>query len=421
MLSSLKQSVARLDSVYIPNEARLGELQDIDSVAIVGSTCAGKTTLIDAIRKSRLCVEGVIQVPMRYITRPARQQDNTTENTYVTTEEFENSVGSGEIGLHWVRKMEGDRQERYGFHTVSPDKFPVYSANNALFNNPDSVHPNGVLDHTLLLGIYAPDEIRRARLELRSPDLFRDRPDEVMYRLGDSSENILPHVHVAVDNYGDLENKSSDEVIRLIEHIVQTREALVRTLEEPQERYHGRLIRVATQRMMFPGNKEKTIEFAERSPGARTLVTDGTRILMMKEWRMETGNWDYRLPGGKIFDSLDEYLVEKDKPDIDMNRIAAAGARRELEEETGLDLPSEIFHKLHRSVCGATVVWDLYYYLAEIAPQTITRASVATQEGERTYPAWFTYAEVLSLCLQNHVQEDRTVAVLLKYLLSKNA
>jgi hypothetical protein len=37
------------------------------------------------------------------------------------------------------------------------------------------------------------------------------------------------------------------------------------------------------------------------------IITDGSRILITKEWRNEQNGFDYRLPGGKVFDSLREY------------------------------------------------------------------------------------------------------------------
>ncbi len=319
--------------------------------------------------------------------------------------------------------MEGDREERYGFHCTPSNRLAVYSGNNALYDNLDSIEPRRALQNTLMLGIYAPDDVRAARLQYRSPDLFTDHPDEVAYRLQDSSDNMLPYIHVVVNNHGELEPNVPTEVIRLIELIAQTRRASVEILEPSREQYRGRLIRVATQRVRFSNGKESTFEFAERSPGVRTLVTDGKKILLTKEWRSETASWDYRLPGGKVFDSLGEYLAMKDRPDFDINVKAAEAARKELVEETLLNLPPEAFHPLHLSICGATVIWDLHYYLAHAIQADIDSRpiSVQTEEGEHTHPEWFTDEAVKALCLNGAVQEDRTAAVLLRYILSKNA
>lgn len=412
--------VTGLESVRIQNLDKFDALEQIDGVVIVGSTCAGKSVVVDAIRQSYLALQGIIDVPKRYITRPQRAKDNIVENAFVTPEEFQEKVDSGEIGLHWLRKMEGDRQENYGFHRTAGDALPVFSGNNALYDNPESVRPEGILKNALMLGVYAPDEVRRDRLVSRSPDLLKDKPDEVAYRLGDSSENMLPHIHVLVDNHGQHEQVSRADVVRLIERIACVRRNLITALDKPVEQYRGRLLRIATQRMGFPDMSEKSFEFAERAPGVRILVTDGERILLTKEWRSETQNWDHRLPGGKVFDTLEEYLVEKEHGDEHLQAWALAAARKELAEETSLQLPPDAFKHLGRSVAGATVVWDLHYYVAQVPKQEgTTLPGITTGEGEQTHPEWFTHEQVKSLCVGGHVQEDRTVAALLRYLLSK--
>lgn len=411
--------ITGLESVCIQNLDKFGTLEQVNGVVIVGSTCAGKSVIVDAVRQSYLALQGIIEVPKRYITRPQRANDNTTENAFVTPEEFQAKVESGEIGLHWIRKMEGGRQERYGFHQTSPDALPVYSGNNALYDNSDSVRPEGVLKNALMLGVYAPDDVRRDRLVSRSPDLLKERPDEVAYRLGDSSENILPNIHLLLNNHGQHEQVSKTEVIRLIERITCAQRNLITALDKPVEQYRGRLIRIATQRMGFPDMKEKAFEFAERAPGVRILVTDGERILLTKEWRSETQNWDHRLPGGKVFDSLDEYLSEKEKSDEVMQNHAVLAAQKELLEETSLQVPVDSFTHIGRSVAGATVVWDLHYYLVHIPKQEGSISKITTDEGEQTHPEWYTHEQVKALCVDGQVQEDRSVAVLLRYLLSQ--
>lgn len=222
-MMSLVNFIGTLKTVRVQYEENLCKLKFIESVVIVGSTCAGKTTIADAIRKSSASQMGRIEVPLRYITRPKRQNDNTNENIHVSPEELSQKILDGDIGLHWVRNMEGNREERYGFKKVEDNKMPVYSANNAIYNNAKSISPEGILSGALFLGVYAPDEIRRERLLIRSPDLLRSNPEEVAYRLADSSDNIFNHIHVAIHNYGVSENSSVQEAVQLVEHIVKTR------------------------------------------------------------------------------------------------------------------------------------------------------------------------------------------------------
>ena len=48
-------------------------------------------------------------------------------------------------------------------------------------------------------------------------------------------------------------------------------------------------------------------EFARRSPGVRLLIIKGNQTLLTKEYREEIKSFDYRLPGGKVFDTLVNY------------------------------------------------------------------------------------------------------------------
>ena len=179
---------------------------------IVGSTCSGKSTIVDVVRNKAK----EIVVPKRIITRPKRLNDNLIENTFRSKDEFQKMIHSGDIGLHWTRKMEGSREEQYGFESVSAEKFVVYSGNNALYDNKESVRPKETLDNHLYVGVFAPDEVRKNRLLSRSPDM---QPEELDYRLNDKSENILPHCHIIVNNFGPTENCSGADLIKLIEFL----------------------------------------------------------------------------------------------------------------------------------------------------------------------------------------------------------
>ena len=55
-------------------------------------------------------------------------------------------------------------------------------------------------------------------------------------------------------------------------------------------------------------NQKKIIKrkMVRRPPGVRALIlnkNDNQKILLSKEFRYELDKWDYRLPGGKVFDT----------------------------------------------------------------------------------------------------------------------
>jgi ribose 1,5-bisphosphokinase PhnN len=192
----------------------------IETVVVVGSTCAGKTTICELLRRSASARDGLLAVPHRFVTRPPRQHDERAETVHVSGEKFDEGVTNGTIAFSWTRDFDSGRRERYGFPPVHPGRLAVFSANNAIFANAPGVTPDDAFEHALWLGVCAPDAVRERRLQSRSPDLCRERPDEVACRLADCSNNVLPHVHVVVENHGDLERTAPADVARLIELIV---------------------------------------------------------------------------------------------------------------------------------------------------------------------------------------------------------
>ena len=86
--SDLVNLIQGLSAVSIGAKALAGELSSFKSVAVVGSSCSGKTTLINEIRKDELYRSGKVAVPARYITRPKRKNDLIDENIYISQKEF---------------------------------------------------------------------------------------------------------------------------------------------------------------------------------------------------------------------------------------------------------------------------------------------------------------------------------------------
>lgn len=214
---------ANLDTLRLRRN-NLARLEDIESIIFVGSSLVGKTTLVDVTREAINEDPDTFRqfrVPKRIITRPQRQGDNLVENEFRTVDEFREMVARGEIGMHWTRKMEGTRTEQYGFLPVEAGAIPVYSANNAVVNNRESVEPNSLLKKSLIVAIYAPEDIRRKRLFERSPDLVNEKPEEVAYRLEDKAINMYPDAHIVVKNFGRYEQQAKDDVVALIKLISQ--------------------------------------------------------------------------------------------------------------------------------------------------------------------------------------------------------
>ncbi|HCE86346.1 MAG: hypothetical protein UW39_C0018G0004 [Parcubacteria group bacterium GW2011_GWC2_44_17] len=202
----------------------LEKLKQISDIIFVGSSLVGKTTLVDAVRnamKTNETLASVFQIPKRVITRPQRANDNLVENQFVTADEFEKMVQCGDIGLHWVRKMEGNREERYGFLNVDKSKIPIFSGNDAIINNKESVMPSDLLEQSLIIAVYSPDDLRDERMRQRSPDLIKDKPEEVKYRLSDRAINMCPEAHLVVKNFGRYQNLTKEDLVRLFSLIAE--------------------------------------------------------------------------------------------------------------------------------------------------------------------------------------------------------
>lgn len=205
-------------AVRVHDRERLAALGRIEAVVIVGPTCVGKTTLVDAVRDSELCASGAVDVPTRYITRMPRGGDNLVENVHVTVEEFTAHVAAGEVELHWIRRMDGGRIVRYGFARPRSGALAVYSANSAILGDDAELAPVGALDHALRIGVHAPREIREQRLRARSPDLWA-KLDEVAHRLAEAA--VDAGVHVVIDNHGELEPLAKAELVALVRSLVR--------------------------------------------------------------------------------------------------------------------------------------------------------------------------------------------------------
>ncbi|HEV7448979.1 MAG TPA: NUDIX hydrolase [Candidatus Paceibacterota bacterium] len=172
--------------------------------------------------------------------------------------------------------------------------------------------------------------------------------------------------------------------------------------------HKGKIIEVF-QTEVIQNGRTKTFEFARRSPGTRLIIIDGDKILLTKEFRHEVNGYDYRLPGGKVYDSLDEYNAALEGG-VDINEAAKAAAIKEAREEVGIEPKDLTF--FHKSVCGATVIWDLFYFVVK----DFTKTGQNLENGEDITLELVSTDEAKAMCLDGRVSEERSALVLLRYL-----
>ncbi len=173
--------------------------------------------------------------------------------------------------------------------------------------------------------------------------------------------------------------------------------------------------------VQFAGNliqieaNDKGHEKASRPPGVRLLLfnSDG-KILLTKEYRNEQGKFDFRLPGGKVFDDLKSWLEVKDnKPGMEIAVLEAA--RLEAKQEAGITGIKDL-QIFHTSKDGATMEWDLIYLKGEVA-QTGEQELDGDEVIHGIETDYYTKEQVLKMIIDGEISEDRTVGVLCRELL----
>lgn len=159
----------------------------------------------------------------------------------------------------------------------------------------------------------------------------------------------------------------------------------------------------------------RVFERYRRPPGTRLIiVSPDKKILVTKEHRSETSGIDLRLPGGKVCDSLVDYhaLMASGK---DIAEAAKEAAIKEALEETGLIIDNP--QLITKANAGATVEWDLYYFLVDSYTQS--PGGQELEDGEDIEVTWMAADELRQAIENNEMQEWRSVGVLLAKVLPR--
>ena len=179
--------------------------------------------------------------------------------------------------------------------------------------------------------------------------------------------------------------------------------------------YRGKMFEVVT----WEGKPGVKFEAAVRAPGVRLIIEtekNGMKALLMtKEIRREAGGHDFRLPGGKVFDSLEE-LDKHRESGRDIAPFAEIAAKKEGKEEAGISggeyIPLEV------SKAGASVEWDLHYF-------KIINAEIGEQELEEyeqgdIETVVLSAKEVFEKLSKREIKEGRSADMLWSWLKSND-
>lgn len=178
--------------------------------------------------------------------------------------------------------------------------------------------------------------------------------------------------------------------------------------------YSGKIFSMVQQQVQI-GDIIKTFEIARRAPGTRLIIVNKQwDILLSKEYRTETKNYDIRLPWWKVFDTLSEYEWFLSSGN-NIQEAATQWAIKEAKEEVWIVTSNIDFFA--KSVSGSTVMWDLYYFVV----REYSQEKQSLEEGEDISFGFYTPEVVKRMCLDWTIQEDRSAMMLMKFLHQSNS
>ncbi len=180
---------------------------------------------------------------------------------------------------------------------------------------------------------------------------------------------------------------------------------------EPTIAFRGKIFEVE----QIPKPDGRVFEVARRAPGVRLIIADkpNKKLLLTREYRWELKTHDYRLPGGKVFDTLEAFDAFR-QSGSDIVGPATAKAREEAAEEAGMQVDKVELFK--RSMLGATVEWDLYVFEATAWQPHADGQNLQEDEQQGIDVLWIDYDEVRQMILGGQLQEERVALILLQWL-----
>lgn len=175
--------------------------------------------------------------------------------------------------------------------------------------------------------------------------------------------------------------------------------------------YQGKMFEIVT----WEGKPGVTFEAAVRAPGVRLLIEtekDGAKALLMtREIRREAGGYDFRLPGGKVFDSLLELDAHRASEDA-IAPLAEIAAKKEGKEEAGIS--GGTYTLLEVSKAGASVEWDLHYFHVQDAD--IGEQDLEEHEQGDIETVTLSAEEIFAKLSQREIKEGRSADMLWSWL-----
>jgi ADP-ribose pyrophosphatase len=160
----------------------------------------------------------------------------------------------------------------------------------------------------------------------------------------------------------------------------------------------------------------RIFEIARRAPGVRLIIADKKegKVLLTKEFRRELQEYDFRLPGGKVFDLLEEFESFRASGE-NIQNAAEKQAKVEAAEEAGIEITD--LQLIQKSTLGTTVEWDLYVF--EAREWQLHKDGQQLKENEVDHIAgvdFYDYDTVKRMIMNGDISEERVALILLRWI-----
>lgn len=204
-------AISALEHVTVQRLDRLRGLGEVRAVTFVGGMCAGKSTVAREIATNRLTRDCCV-LAARVTTRDRRRGDTTEQVSFLTWHQFEERRRKGDLALSWVRPLVGGGAIGYGCEHVETGRVALQVAGHGIYTNSGSVLPAEALAHSVVVGVYAPDEVRFDRVRCRSPDLAAAQLAVLMQH---DDERMFAETDVVVHNFGAVPDRPLQDAVNL--------------------------------------------------------------------------------------------------------------------------------------------------------------------------------------------------------------
>lgn len=160
-----------------------------------------------------------------------------------------------------------------------------------------------------------------------------------------------------------------------------------------RKRYSGRLLSLRLETVRLTDGRLHTREIVEH-PGAAAIIPliSPNKLVLVKQWRPAVGEMLFEIPAGTIENGED----------------AAACARRELVEETGLE--AENLEELFECYVAPGYSTERIVFFKATS---LSKKTVQSRPDEEVEPCEFTLEEAVELVRDGRIKDAKTVSGIL--------